>query len=146
MQRVLGRGTPVWASQSSLCCASSARLGQTGDLCLPTAPRPGRTQRLPDMADSTHFQPPSLLGHVRTLLPWLSDLPPPPTAHVFCCYHSSAVQTGCAKKLLLTQTGWALSAKNVLAERFCFCLTRQGKKKNQEDAAQHMGLVGKGGD
>lgn len=92
---VLGRGTSAWASQSSLCPASSARLGQTGDLHLPTAPRAGRTQRLPDLPDSTHFQPPSSLGHVRTLLPCVSDLPPPPTPTAHCS--AAAVGAGCDK-------------------------------------------------
>lgn len=103
-ERVLGRETSACASQSSLCHASSARLGQAGGLHLPIAPGAGKTQKLPNMPDSTHFQPPNSLGDARTLLPWVRDLPPPPTptALVLSCCHTLAVGTGCVKAAVST--------------------------------------------
>lgn len=102
---------------------------QTGVLHLPTAPRAGKTQRLPDMPDSTHFQPPNSLGCARTLLPRVSDLPPPPTATPLCSPAATLLQWELGVlKLLLTQMGWALAAENILAD-FCFCLSRQREQK-----------------
>lgn len=99
---------------------------QTGGLHLPAAPRAGKTQRLPDTPDSSHFQHPNSLGCARILV---SDLPPPPTPTAMCSPAATLLQgKPGVLKLLLTQMGWALSAKNILAD-FCFCLSRQREKK-----------------